>query len=185
MFSPKVKYSVNENIQDFPQESLLLPLSHYRDLLWRLDTVTPNVPHLRSEAMTWRMVNICTILVSYSSSNEIILSKPKTCSWENSFCHSEELSGLHLPRCFAFSNRWPSKLYFYVSCCCQWKCFLNIFGMSSWELHSTRARYPGLSSCAGHILTQNVMKQTDPQHQRCELLIYRNVLISVESSCLC
>lgn len=184
IFSPKVKYSLNKNIQDFPQESKsTIPLSHHRDLLWRLDTVTPNVLHLRSEAMTWRMANICPILVSYSSSNEIILSKPKTCSGENSFCQSEELSSLHLPRCFAFSNRWPSKSYFYVSCCCQWRRFLNISGMSPWEPHSTAARLSRpFQLCRSHSHTE--YHGTDwYTHQRCELFTYRNVLLFMGSSC--
>ena len=81
--------------------------------------------------------------------------------------------GLRLPRCFAFSNRWLSTLYFYFSGCCQVKCVLGPFGVSSRQLHSQ----------AGHVLTQNVTRQRLIQSTRhMNGVIYKNAPVFVKSS---
>lgn len=87
---------------------------------------------------------------------------------------------------FTFSNRWPSKYCFYFSCCCQFKCFLKIFGISFKELYVIAARHPCLLSCASYILAQSIMKYRLIYSTRnVNYFIYKNLLISVKSSCAC
>lgn len=170
----------------FREVSILLPQSQLAVLLWGLETVTPNVLHLRSEAITWSMANIMShmsflFLVKW---NRLLLTEDLFMIGQ--FSPISGALSLHLSRCFTFSNRWLSKYYFYFSCCCQFKCFLKIFGISFKELHGTAARHPGFLSCASYILAQSIMKYRLVHSTRnVNYFIYKNLLKSVKRSYAC